>query len=290
MAETLGGVPRQLQIQPARPQRARLQRRSPDAGAVGRPRGHQQLVALEVARRGQALHGEVGAAARRPRRARLPRIHADRARRRRRPRASTARSPTGRCSTCSSSTCAPIAGPNTDNVAGRGRPGDRVPRARAARLAQARADRLARDLEGDRRRHAARPHRLRRSRTRRRARRRSRRATARRSAASSRSPSSSSFIKRARIRNTVWLTADVHYTAAHYYDPNKAQFQDFDPFWEFVSGPLHAGTFGPNAARQHVRAAAALRQGPAGRRGQNLPPTLGLQFFGHVAIDGRTRR
>jgi phosphodiesterase/alkaline phosphatase D-like protein len=34
------------------------------------------------------------------------------------------------------------------------------------------------------------------------------------------------------------LTADVHYTAAHYFDPNKAAFQDFDPFWEFVSGPI----------------------------------------------------
>ncbi|MCB1488390.1 MAG: alkaline phosphatase D family protein, partial [Bauldia sp.] len=54
------------------------------------------------------------------------------------------------------------------------------------------------------------------------------------------------FIKTAGITNTVWLTADVHYTAAHYYDPSKAQFQDFEPFWEFVSGPLHAGTFGPN--------------------------------------------
>ncbi len=50
----------------------------------------------------------------------------------------------------------------------------------------------------------------------------------------------------APISNTVWLTADVHYAAAHYYDPNKAQFQEFEPFWEFVSGPLHAGTFGPN--------------------------------------------
>ena len=44
----------------------------------------------------------------------------------------------------------------------------------------------------------------------------------------------------------MWLTADVHYTAAHYYNPDKAQFQEFEPFWEFVSGPLHAGTFGPN--------------------------------------------
>ena len=50
-----------------------------------------------------------------------------------------------------------------------------------------------------------------------------------------------SFIKRAGVRNTMWVTADVHYTAAHYYDPGKAVFQDFEPFWEFVSGPLHAG-------------------------------------------------
>ena len=79
----------------------------------------------------------------------------------------------------------------------------------------------------------------------------------------------------------------MHYTAAHYYDPNKAQFQDFEPFWEFVSGPLHAGTFGPERAGQHVRAAAALRQGALGRRkAQNLAPSFDMQFFGHVAIDG----
>jgi alkaline phosphatase D len=49
------------------------------------------------------------------------------------------------------------------------------------------------------------------------------------------------FIKTSGVTNTVWLTADVHYAAAHYYNPDKAQFQDFEPFWEFVSGPLHAG-------------------------------------------------
>ena len=53
-------------------------------------------------------------------------------------------------------------------------------------------------------------------------------------------------LKHEKVRNTIWLTADVHYCAAHYYDPAKAQFQDFDPFWEFVAGPLNAGTFGPN--------------------------------------------
>ena len=56
------------------------------------------------------------------------------------------------------------------------------------------------------------------------------------------------FIKHAGVRNTVWITADMHYTAAHYYDPNKAAFQDFEPFWEFVSGPLHAGTWAPGEA------------------------------------------
>src|SRR5262249_19564616 len=54
------------------------------------------------------------------------------------------------------------------------------------------------------------------------------------------------FIKRRKIRNLVVVTADVHYAAAHRYDPKQAQFADFDPFWEFVAGPLHASTFGPN--------------------------------------------
>jgi len=39
------------------------------------------------------------------------------------------------------------------------------------------------------------------------------------------------------VRNTVWLTADVHYCAAHHYHPNRAAYQQFEPFWEFVAGP-----------------------------------------------------
>ena len=35
-----------------------------------------------------------------------------------------------------------------------------------------------------------------------------------------------------------WITADVHYCAAHEYHPTRAKFTDFDPFWEFVAGPL----------------------------------------------------
>ena len=97
-----------------------------------------------------------------------------------------------------------------------------------------------------------------------------------------------SFIKRANVRNTVWLTADVHYTAAHRYDPNKAVFQDFDPFWEFVSGPIHAGTFGPNELDNTFGPQLMYIKAPTKEQGQNLPPSADMQFFGHVAIDGGT--
>ena len=93
-----------------------------------------------------------------------------------------------------------------------------------------------------------------------------------------------SFISHAGIHNTVWITADVHYTAAHYYDPNRAVFQDFSPFWEFVSGPIHAGTGGP--AELDNTFGPTLVYQKACPDGDNLAPCFGLQFFGHVAIDG----
>jgi alkaline phosphatase D len=89
------------------------------------------------------------------------------------------------------------------------------------------------------------------------------------------------WIKARGVANVVWLTADVHYAAAHHYDPARARFTDFDPFWEFVSGPLHAGTFGPNELDPTF--------GPEVRfqihaERPNQPPSDGLQFFGHVRI------
>jgi alkaline phosphatase D len=93
------------------------------------------------------------------------------------------------------------------------------------------------------------------------------------------------FIRDNRIRNLVWLTADVHYTAAHYYDPDRARFQEFAPFWEFVSGPLNAGTFGPNQLDGTFGPQVVFQKAPPA--GQfNLPPSAGLQFFGQVDIDG----
>lgn len=94
------------------------------------------------------------------------------------------------------------------------------------------------------------------------------------------------FIKARQIRNIVWLTGDVHYAAAHYYDPAKAASPDFLPFWEFVAGPLHAvtgnagimdATFGPQVVFSQAT--------PAGVPGYS--PLMGYQFFGEVNIGRR---
>ncbi|RFU85675.1 alkaline phosphatase [Streptomyces triticagri] len=90
-------------------------------------------------------------------------------------------------------------------------------------------------------------------------------------------------IKRRRITGTLWLTTDVHYTSAQYYDPERAAFQDFEPFWEFVSGPLAAGgfqalkldgTFGPQ--QKFIKAPDRA----------NTSPMETPQYFGEVDIDG----
>ena len=96
-----------------------------------------------------------------------------------------------------------------------------------------------------------------------------------------------SFIKSNRIRNTIWLTADVHFGANLHYHPDRAtSFKDFDPFWEFISGPLHAGGFGPNPLDKTF--------GPEYR--WKLPPPKsgygpghGFGLFGVVRIDAKSK-
>jgi alkaline phosphatase D len=93
-------------------------------------------------------------------------------------------------------------------------------------------------------------------------------------------------LRQGGVKNVVWVTADVHYCAAHHYSPDRAAFTDFDPFWEFVAGPMHAGTFGPNALDRtfgpEVRFAS-----PAPK--PNRPPSDNLQFYGTLDIDPRTK-
>ncbi len=94
-----------------------------------------------------------------------------------------------------------------------------------------------------------------------------------------------STLRRHRVRNVVWLTADVHYTAAHHYSPDRAAFTDFDPFWEFVSGPVNAGAFGPNTLDSTFGPQAVYVEAPPT---PNASPLEGFQHFGQVSIDGES--
>nr|WP_271211454.1 alkaline phosphatase D family protein [Rhodococcus wratislaviensis]GLK37478.1 putative phosphodiesterase/alkaline phosphatase [Rhodococcus wratislaviensis] len=94
-----------------------------------------------------------------------------------------------------------------------------------------------------------------------------------------------SAIKAGRITGTVWLTADVHYTAAHRYSPDRAAYKDFDEFWEFVSGPLNSGGFGPNDLDATFGPEAVFVHAPPV---PNSSPLDGYQHFGEVFIDGQT--
>lgn len=91
-----------------------------------------------------------------------------------------------------------------------------------------------------------------------------------------------SAIRRHGVRNVLWLTADVHYCAAHHYSPERAGFTNFDPFWELVAGPINAGTFGPNQLDSTFGPEVVFSKVADY---PNQSPRGGNQFFGHVAID-----
>ncbi|WP_250009091.1 alkaline phosphatase [Actinoplanes sp. M2I2] len=88
------------------------------------------------------------------------------------------------------------------------------------------------------------------------------------------------------VTGIVFLTADVHYTQANHYDPARAAIQDFTPFWEFVSGPAHAGAFGPNALDATFGPRTAFVNAPPAA---NTSPADGFQHFGEVEIDAETK-
>ncbi len=153
----------------------------------------------------------------------------------------------------------------------------------AGGLAETRAGRLAGDLEGHLQRHAAR---------------RGRSPTAANIEAVEQGDNGAplgrelqiadilTFLKRHDIRNVVWLTTDVHYTAAHYFDPDKAAYTDFNPFWQFTSGPLNAGSFPPDAVDTTFGAQQVFVKAPPT---PNASPGTEYQFFGQVSIDAASR-
>jgi alkaline phosphatase D len=95
------------------------------------------------------------------------------------------------------------------------------------------------------------------------------------------------FLAINQIKNTHFITADVHYCASHYYNPEKASFKDFMPFWEFVSGPIHAGSFGPNKLDNTFGPEVKFIGIPEDMK-PFRPPSEGFQFFGEMEIDGMT--
>lgn len=98
-----------------------------------------------------------------------------------------------------------------------------------------------------------------------------------------------SAIKAKNLQNIVWVSADVHYGAATRFDPSRAAFKDFLPFWELVAGPMHAQTFWANPLddtfgpeREWISATPGQGPGPGN-------PQNGEQYMGLLAIDGKTR-
>ena len=95
-------------------------------------------------------------------------------------------------------------------------------------------------------------------------------------------------LKDRKVRNVVWVTGDVHYCAAHYFNPERAATKDFDPFWEFIAGPAHAGTFNIGEIDMTFGPEQRFKGVPADLK-PNRPPDEGLQFFGLLEADPKTR-
>ena len=96
------------------------------------------------------------------------------------------------------------------------------------------------------------------------------------------------FAQARKVANLLFVTADVHYAAAHHYHPDRARFTQFDPFWELVAGPLHAGTFGPNPLDPTFGPEPVFVARTQGAK-MNLPPSEGEQWFGGLRVDAKTR-
>lgn len=90
-------------------------------------------------------------------------------------------------------------------------------------------------------------------------------------------------LQRQRVRNVVWVTADVHYAAAHHYDPARATAPQFDAFWEFIAGPIHAGCFGPERLDPTFGPEARFVWAPPAGQA-NLAPWDGLQSYGQLEV------
>lgn len=77
------------------------------------------------------------------------------------------------------------------------------------------------------------------------------------------------------IPNIVSITADVHYAAAHWFPAND--------WFEFVAGPIHAESFGPNPLDPTFSPEVHFQWAPQPGHA-NLAPWDGLQLFGTIDV------
>ncbi len=92
------------------------------------------------------------------------------------------------------------------------------------------------------------------------------------------------YIRESNVQNVVWLTADLHYGAATHYSPDRAQFKEFDPFWEFMAGPWNAGT-GKLHKLDPTFGARSEWVSITKETNRHASPAEGAQFYGLVEID-----
>jgi alkaline phosphatase D len=95
-------------------------------------------------------------------------------------------------------------------------------------------------------------------------------------------------LKQNDIKNILFLSGGVNFTAALYYDPTISKVKNFNPFYEFVAGPLNGATEGLKKL-DDTFAPKLLFSRAAENSAHKLSPLEGFQFFGEVNIhrDGK---
>ena len=88
------------------------------------------------------------------------------------------------------------------------------------------------------------------------------------------------------VKNVVWLTADVHYCAAHYYDPRKAQFADLQKLRGIVTKVIAWDETTPrNYDRRWIdfHGVAANKGGPGNGKPPVSPGTIAPEKWDELA-------
>jgi len=93
------------------------------------------------------------------------------------------------------------------------------------------------------------------------------------------------FVESKKLKNLVFITADVHYVAAHEYAAERGKIGPFPTFWEFVAGPLHAGGFGPSPMDGTFGGKVMFQRVPPM---MNQPPINEWPSFGSVHVDSKS--